>query len=720
MDRLDQSGSSAQAETGSPPAKEPKMRIVNKGLEAIREITNVPKTSKEYFFEKVTQAREEPWRETADQILINDSEVKWRRYMRALAGAPEWLDVGLAHRMRYESLSNNFRAGGDPDISGGTTRTRLRIGVDWKMFRLFTEGQNSSSLDEGGGATGTINSSLFSQDRLLQAFVAVRLDNVLSTGLRTDLHLGRMTLDFGNRRLIARNEFRNTTNSFEGAHWNLAQEQVWRVRAFLVKPVSDTFGVLQASSDTVFWGAQYEDRREPWLQTDLYYFGINSTATASSNKRTFGTYGLRVFRTPAIGQIDYESETAFQVGTVGGGDLFAYFQHAELGYMFPLPWRPHLRFQYDYASGTSNPSGSTSHTFDTLFGEPVRASEKQLTQFHMDIAASIQHVLNEVLIKLSRSIAAETGLRNLCLAGGVALNCVANGKILRDGHFDNIWIQPAAGDAGGALGAALAAYHQFKGGKRVVSPHGDAMQGRYLGPDFAQPDIEQRLKSAGAVFHSLSETDVHEACAKALADEKAVGWFQGRMEFGPRALGGRSILGDARSPSMQSVLNLKVKYRESFRPFAPSVLREDVGDWFAHRTDSPYMLIVADVLENKRRQMTEAELQLFGIEKLNVPRSEIPAVTHVDYSARIQTVHRETNPRYYDLIARFKRLTGCPVIVNTSFNVRGEPIVCTPEDAFRCFMGSEIEVLAVGNCLLLKEEQDPSLKINYKEGFDLD
>jgi carbamoyltransferase len=302
----------------------------------------------------------------------------------------------------------------------------------------------------------------------------------------------------------------------------------------------------------------------------------------------------------------------------------------------------------------------------------------------------------------------------------VALNCVANGKILRDGSYTNIWIQPASGDAGGALGAALAGYHIHQRQPRKVVQGKDAMQGSYLGPHFEQADIEDRLRVAGARFHILDDNGIIDACATALAEEKALGWFQGRMEFGPRALGGRSILGDARSSTMQSVLNLKVKYRESFRPFAPSVLREDVSDWFELNSDSPYMLLVSDVAESRRIAMTAGQQALFGIEKLNVPRSEIPAVTHVDYSARIQTVHAETNPRYHALIAKFKEKTGCPVIVNTSFNVRGEPIVCTPEDAFRCFMGTDIERLAVGNLLLLKEEQDPSLKQNYETKFDLD
>jgi carbamoyltransferase len=321
---------------------------------------------------------------------------------------------------------------------------------------------------------------------------------------------------------------------------------------------------------------------------------------------------------------------------------------------------------------------------------------------------------------MTRSLANETGAKNLCLAGGVALNCVANGKLLRDNRFEKLWIQPAAGDAGGALGAALAAYHSFKDQPRKVNKCADSMKGSYLGPEFSQKDIEGRLSAAGAKYKVLDDNALVDACAEALEAENAVGWFQGRMEFGPRALGGRSILGDARSPKMQSMLNLKVKFRESFRPFAPSVLREHVCEWFELDQDSPYMLLVADVLESHRRMMTEDEQKLFGIEKLNVPRSDIPAVTHVDYSARIQTVHKETNPRYHALIRRFYERTGCPVIVNTSFNVRGEPIVGTPEDAFRCFMGTNMEVLAIGNCFLRKEEQDPALAKQYQSAFELD
>jgi len=371
---------------------------------------------------------------------------------------------------------------------------------------------------------------------------------------------------------------------------------------------------------------------------------------------------------------------------------------------------------FNYCTGLT----MTNTKFDNLFGAPARQPDEKLTDFHMNVAASIQAVLDEAVLRLTRSLAAETGSKNLCLAGGVALNCVSNGKVLRDGRFDHIWIQPASGDAGGALGAALAVYYGYKAGPRSVNCSGDLMQGAYLGPHFAQDDIERRLRSLGARFEVLADLDLINRAAEALVAGNALGWFQGRMEFGPRALGGRSILGDARSPKMQSLLNLKVKYRESFRPFAPSVLREDVAAWFELDEDSPYMLLVADVVKNRRREMTPEEEALFGIEKLNVARSDIPAVTHVDYSARIQTVHKTTNPRYHALISAFKERTGCPVIVNTSFNVRGEPIVCSPEDAFRCFMGTEIETLAVGNCFLHKEAQDPNLTLNYKDAFALD
>ncbi len=387
---------------------------------------------------------------------------------------------------------------------------------------------------------------------------------------------------------------------------------------------------------------------------------------------------------------------------------------------------------FDYCTGLR----MTNAKFDALFGHAYRPPEGELDQRHMDLAASIQAVLEEIVLRLARSLGRETGQRNLCLAGGVALNCVANGKLLRDGAFERIWIQPASGDAGGALGAALAAVHLHAGQPRPPAdgnaPDGaagvpgngrdgrDRMSGSYLGPQFDTAEIGRRLEAAGARFEILDDEALVSRTADALAAEQAVGWFQGRMEFGPRALGGRSIIADPRSPSMQKTLNLKVKYRESFRPFAPSVLREDVADWFDLDADSPYMLLVADVTEKRRRQMTAEESALFGIEKLNVPRSDIPAVTHVDYSARIQTVHRDTNPRYHALLSAFKARTGCPVLVNTSFNVRGEPIVCTPEDAFRCFMGSELDVLAVGNCYLRKEEQDPALKLDYKSAFELD
>lgn len=376
----------------------------------------------------------------------------------------------------------------------------------------------------------------------------------------------------------------------------------------------------------------------------------------------------------------------------------------------------HLDMSYfNYCTGLT----MTNERFDSLFGGPRRAPESPLTQKEMDLAASVQAVTEEVVIKLARGIKQSTGLNNLCLAGGVALNCVANGKLLREKVFENLWIQPAAGDAGGAVGAALGAYYSMLNQPRVVQDS-DAMKGSYLGPEYDAADIANRLRLAGAVFSEVSQPEMIEVTAKALAEGKAVGWHQGRMEFGPRALGGRSIIADPRSPAVQKQLNLKVKYRESFRPFAPSVLREDVSQWFDIDVDSPYMLLVADVTKSRQLEMTAEQHQLFGIDKLNVPRSEIPAVTHVDYSARIQTVHQNTNPLYYALISKFKELTGCPVLVNTSFNVRGEPIVCTPEDAFHCLMGTEIELLVVGNCLMRKEDQDPALIRDYKNAYELD
>ncbi len=371
---------------------------------------------------------------------------------------------------------------------------------------------------------------------------------------------------------------------------------------------------------------------------------------------------------------------------------------------------------FDYCTGLT----MTNRRFDELFGGPPRKPDAALGQREMDLAASVQQVTEEVVLKLARAIARETGERNLCLAGGVALNCVANGKLLRQHSFERVWLQPAAGDAGGALGAALVAAHLYHRQPRPVDSGRDRMQGSYLGPGHDTADIVARLQAIGARFEVLSDEEIVDRCAAALAQGLALGWHQGRMEFGPRALGGRSILGDARSPTMQKLLNLKVKYRESFRPFAPAVLREDVSDWFDLDEDSPYMLFVADVLDRHRIAMSADQQRLFGIDKLNVPRSSIPAVTHVDYSARIQTVHRETNPRFHAVIERFKRLTDCPVVVNTSFNVRGEPIVCTPEDAFRCFMGTEIDALAVGNCFLRKDDQNPALKERYEGKFALD
>ncbi|MGC2302916.1 carbamoyltransferase family protein [Candidatus Binatus sp.] len=370
---------------------------------------------------------------------------------------------------------------------------------------------------------------------------------------------------------------------------------------------------------------------------------------------------------------------------------------------------------FDYCVGLR----MTNPKFEQLFGGPARKPESSITQRDMDLAASIQSVTEEVVLTLTRGLAAETGCRNLCLAGGVALNCVANGKVWRDRRFENIWIQPAAGDAGGALGAALATYHQFLDQpRRIEGP--DLMRGSYLGPSFSQQEIESRLAAAGARFDICDDETLLNASVDALVAGKALGWFQGRMEFGPRALGARSILADPRSPTAQRTLNLKIKFRESFRPFAPSVLREDVEDWFDLDQDSPYMMLVADVKKDRRRELTSEELSLFGLERLNTVRSEIPAVTHVDHSARIQTVHRETNPRYYALLRAFSRRTGCPILVNTSFNVRGEPIVCTPEDAWRCFMGTAIDSLAIGNCFLDKARQDSAARHEYSASFRLD
>ena len=371
---------------------------------------------------------------------------------------------------------------------------------------------------------------------------------------------------------------------------------------------------------------------------------------------------------------------------------------------------------FGYATGLA----MTNKKFDALFDGPPRTSETELTQREMDLAASVQKVTEDIIIRLAKGIAKETGEENLCLAGGVALNCVANGILLREKIFDNIWIQPAAGDAGGALGAALSTWYLHHSNERILSTGQEAMKGAYLGPEFSDTEIETELKACAAVYEKFSENELIDEVAKALSNEKAVGWMQGRMEFGPRALGGRSIIADPRSPIMQKQLNLKVKYRESFRPFAPSVLREDVGEWFEHESDSPYMLLVAKVNEDKRRPVTEEEEALFGLEKLNVPRSLVPAVTHVDYSARIQTVHADTNPRFHAIISKFKKLTGFPLVVNTSFNVRGEPIICTPTDAFKCFMGTEIDVLAVGNYLLFKENQDKNLEKNYEGRYELD
>ncbi|MDA7752192.1 carbamoyltransferase [Candidatus Pelagibacter sp.] len=371
---------------------------------------------------------------------------------------------------------------------------------------------------------------------------------------------------------------------------------------------------------------------------------------------------------------------------------------------------------FNYATGLT----MTNKKFDNLFGQKVRDSKNEkLTQFHMDIAASIQKVTEDVMIKLIKSLKEEFNISNLCLAGGVALNCVANGKILKEKIFDNIWVQPAAGDAGGSLGAALALWYIEQNNPRTID-HKDSMQGSYLGPEYSQKEIEEHLDKAGAKYEIFKDEELLDKTATDLSKEEAIGWFQGRMEFGPRALGGRSILGDPRSEKMQKNLNLKVKYRESFRPFAPSVLKEDLSEWFDINVDSPYMLMVSNINNDKIIEMTEDQNNLFGIDKLNVKRSEIPAVTHVDYSARIQTVHKETNEKYFRLIKKFKEKTNCPILVNTSFNVRGEPIVNTPLDAFNCFMGTDLDKLVIGNCYLDKNNQNPSLKKDYTKEFELD
>ena len=371
---------------------------------------------------------------------------------------------------------------------------------------------------------------------------------------------------------------------------------------------------------------------------------------------------------------------------------------------------------FNYSTGLT----MTNEKFNSLFGEKPRNSKNEkITQFHMDVASSIQNVTEEVMLKMATSLRKEYDLKNLCLAGGVALNCVANGKILEKKIFDKIWIQPAAGDAGGSLGAALALwYNEMKKERKIFNT--DQMQGSYLGPEYSQDEIEIKLKEAGAKFDVMKEDELIDKTAEDLSKGKAVGWFQGRMEFGPRALGARSILGDPRSESMQKDLNLKVKYRESFRPFAPSVLSDHVSEWFDIKEESPYMLLVSNVNKKKQIKMDDDQKKLFGIDKLNVKRSEIPAATHVDYSARIQTVHKETNPRYFKLLEKFKEKTGCPVVINTSFNVRGEPIVNTPQDAFNCFMGTELDKLVIGNCYLDKKKQDQNLKQDYSSQFELD
>ena len=372
---------------------------------------------------------------------------------------------------------------------------------------------------------------------------------------------------------------------------------------------------------------------------------------------------------------------------------------------------------FNYCTGLT----MTNKRFETLFGGPPRQPESPLTQREMDLARSVQEVTEEAVLRLARTLHNETHADNLCLAGGVALNCVANGRLLREGPFKHVWIQPAAGDAGGALGAALAGWHEYENQPRTVNGRGDAMRGSFLGPAFSNTEIEDFLKSHALPYVRLNDDVLFDDIARELESGKVIGWFAGRMEFGPRALGGRSIIGDARNPKMQSVMNLKIKYRESFRPFAPSVLRERVHEYFELEEDSPYMLLVANVLPKRRREETPDQKSLWGIDLLNIPRSDIPAVTHVDYSARIQTVHKETNPRYHKLLTAFETRTGCGVLVNTSFNVRGEPIVCTPQDAYRCFMRTEIDILVLENCVLYKGDQKPLSETNdWRKEFVLD
>ena len=371
---------------------------------------------------------------------------------------------------------------------------------------------------------------------------------------------------------------------------------------------------------------------------------------------------------------------------------------------------------FNYPTGLT----MTNKKFHELFGGPPRKPETKLKQREMDLAASVQKVTEDIIVKIAKNIANKTGERNLCLAGGVALNCVANGIIMREKIFEKIWIQPAAGDAGGAVGAALSVWHLHHNKERILPIQDDNMKGAYLGPEFSDAEIKAELDTVGAVYKKLSEIDLINDVASALVEEKAVGWMQGRMEFGPRALGARSIIANPKSPEMQKLLNLKIKFRESFRPFAPSILREDLKEWFELNTDSPYMLLVAPIQGNKRRSMTTKEKELFGIDKLNVPRSSVPAITHVDYSARIQTVHANTNPRYHALISKFKEKTGCPLVLNTSFNVRGEPIVCSPKDAFKCFMGTELDIIVIGNYLLKKKDQNKLLKKNYQKSYEID
>ena len=504
-------------------------------------------------------------------------------------------------------------------------------------------------------------------------------------------------------KLFTREAIRRAMPGFEGPILFSEHHESHAASAFYPSPfheaailTMDGVGEWATSSWGVGKGAQVELRAELHYPHSLgmLYSAFTYYTGFKVNSGEYKVMGLAPYGEPKYAQaildevVDLKEDGSFKLNT-------AYF---------------------NYLHGLTMTNGA----FDRLFGGPARQPESRLTQREMDLAASVQKVTEEIMLRMVRHVHRETGLDNLCLAGGVALNCVGNGRILREGPFKNVWIQPAAGDAGGALGVAQVIHHKVLGNGRAAAP-GDSMKGSLLGPGFDDAAIARYLDSVGAVYRRYSRDEMIGRTASLLADEKVVGWLQGRMEFGPRALGARSILGDPRSKRMQSIMNLKIKYRESFRPFAPSVLRDKVADYFEMDCDSPYMLLVAPVRADRRRTMSDEEQSLFGIDKLNVPRSDIPAVTHIDYSARIQTVHRETNPAYYDLLAAFDRLTGCPVLVNTSFNVRGEPIVCTPHDAYLCFMRTEMDNLVMGSFVLDKADQPPLRDdIDWRRVYDLD